>query len=400
MSLISRLLRPPLHHAFLLGPRGTGKTTWVRTSLPEALTVDLLDPTERRVLAAEPERLRERAIAAAARGPGSAGVTHVVVDEVQRVPELLDVVHALIESQFPLRFVLTGSSARKLRRGGANLLGGRAHDLRLHPFMAVELGDAFDLDRALRWGMLPLVVGAADPADQLRSFSSFYLDQEVRAEGFARDIGAFARFLEVMTFSQGAELNIAAVARETAVRASTVTGYVEVLEDLLLGFRLPVFRRRARRRLASHPKFYYFDCGVFRALRPTGPLDRPTEIGGAALEGLVAQHLRAWCDYRGRGDRLFTWRTRSGAEADFVVYGPDEFWGIEVKNGRHVRPEDLRGLRSFGDEYPEARRLLLHRGAHPELTAGILCLPVSDFLRRLHPDRPIAAAADWPDGTD
>ena len=395
MSLVPRLLRAPRDHAFLFGPRGTGKTTWLRASLPDAVMVDLLDANERRTLAAQPERLRERALDAVARRSESGEMTYVVVDEVQRVPALLDVVHSLIESRYPLRFVLTGSSARKLRRGGVNLLGGRASDLRLHPFLAAELGDDFDLDRALRWGMLPLVTAAEDPADRLRSFSSFYLDQEVRAEGFVRDIGAFSRFLEVMSFSHAAELNVAAVARETAVRASTVSGYVEILEDLLLGFRLPVFRRRARRRIASHPKFYYFDCGVFRTLRPMGSLDRPTEIRGTTLEGLVAQHLRAWCDYRNRGDRLFTWRTRSGAETDFVVYGPNGFWGIEVKHATNVRPEDLRGLRSFGDEYPEAGRLLLYRGPRRLLTAGVLCLPVADFLRRLHPDRPIASAADW-----
>lgn len=397
MSLVPRFLRAPRDHAFLFGPRGTGKTTWLRASLPDAVMVDLLDANERRTLAAQPERLRERVLQAAAHRSAAAGVTYVVVDEVQRVPALLDVVHALIESQYQLRFVLTGSSARKLRRGGVNLLGGRASDLRLHPFLAAELGDDFDLDRALRWGMLPLVTAAADPADRLRSFSSFYLDQEVRAEGFARDIGAFSRFLEVMSFSHGAELNIAAVARETAVRASTVSGYLEILEDLLLGFRLPVFRRRARRRIASHPKFYYFDCGVFRTLRPVGSLDRPTEIRGTTLEGLVAQHLRAWCDYRNRGDRLFTWRTRAGTETDFVVYGPDEFWGIEVKHATNVRPEDLRGLRAFGDEYPEARRLLLYRGDRRYLIGGVQCLSVSDFLRRLHPDHPIAMAVDWSD---
>ena len=264
--------------------------------------------------------------------------------------------------------------------------------------MAAELGDAFNLDAALRRGLLPLVVADADPESRLRSFSALYLDQEVRAEGLARDIGAFARFLEAMTFSQGAALNLSAVAREAAARVRTVTGYVEVLEDLLLAFRLPVFGKRARRRLAAHPKFFYFDCGVFRALRPAGPLDRPEEIGGAALEGLVAQHLRAFADYRGRGDRLFTWRTRSGLETDFVLYGPEDFWAVEVKNAARVRPEDLRGLRSFGDEYPEARRLLLYRGEHRLFTGGILCLPVADFLRRLHPARSLAAAADRAEG--
>ena len=401
MALTPRVFAPPVGSYFLFGPRGTGKTTWLRSSFPDALVVDLLDPDRYRTLSTRPEGLRDLVLGAVRRSSRPAGMTEVVVDEVQRTPELLPVVHGLIESELPVRFALTVStSARKLRRGGENLLGGRAADCQLHPFMAAELGDAFDLDAALRRGLLPLVVADADadPDSRLRSLPALYLDQEVRAEGLARDIGAFARFLEAMTFSQGAALNLSAVAREAAARVRTVTGYVEVLEDLLLAFRLPVFGKRARRRLAAHPKFFYFDCGVFRALRPAGPLDRPEEIGGAALEGLVAQHLRAFADYRGRGDRLFTWRTRSGLETDFVLYGPEDFWAVEVKNAARVRPEDLRGLRSFGDEYPEARRLLLYRGEHRLFTGGIPCLPVGDFLRRLHPARSLAAAADRAEG--
>ena len=392
MATTPRLFEPPPGSYFLLGPRGTGKTTWLRAALPDALFVDLLDPERQRTLSARPEELRDLVRGAAAgRPPGNR--VEVVVDEVQRAPELLSVVHGLIESDIPARFALTGSSARQLRRGGANLLGGRAADCRLHPFLAAELGDDFDLEAALDRGLLPLVRGSADPEAALGAFTSFYLEQEVRAEGLARNLGAFSRFLEAMTFSHGAELNLSAVAREAAVGVRTATGYLEVLEDLLLAFRLPVFRKRAKRRLAAHPKFFYFDSGVFRALRPKGPLDRPEEIDGAALEGLVAQHLRAYADYRGRGDRLFTWRTRAGLEVDFVLYGPDEFSAIEVKNASRIRPEDLRGLRAFGDEYPEARRLLLYRGEDRRVTDDILCLPVTDFLLNLHPSRTFEDAA-------
>ena len=392
MATTPRLFEPPPGSYFLLGPRGTGKTTWLRGALPDALFVDLLEPERQRTLSARPEELRDLVRGAAAGRPPDRRV-EVVVDEVQRAPELLPVVHGLIESDIPARFALTGSSARQLRRGGANLLGGRAADCRLHPFLAAELGDDFDLDAALDRGLLPLVRGSADPEAALGAFTSFYLEQEVRAEGLARNLGAFSRFLEAMTFSHGAALNLSAVAREAAVGVRTATGYLEVLEDLLLAFRLPVFRKRAKRRLAAHPKFFYFDTGVFRALRPKGPLDRPEEIGGAALEGLVAQHLRAYADYRRQGDRLFTWRTRAGLEADFVLYGPDEFSAIEVKNASRIRPEDLRGLRAFGDEYPEARRLLLYRGEDRRVTADILCLPVTDFLRNLHPSQTFEDAA-------
>jgi predicted AAA+ superfamily ATPase len=309
-----------------------------------------------------------------------------VVDEVQRIPDLLHVVHDLIGKRTPHRFILTGSSARKLRRGGVNLLGGRAVVRTMHPFLAAEL-PRFDLAQSLRIGLLPLVVTAPAPEDVLAAYATLYLEQEVQAEGLVRNIGSFARFLEVVSFSHGSVLNLSNVARESAVTRKSVEGYLEILEDLLLAFRLPVFTRRARRETSAHPKFYLFDTGVFRSLRPHGPLDRPEEIEGAALEGLVAQHLRAWVAYGTGKDALFFWRTRSGVEVDFVLYGPTGLWAFEVKNTRSVRPEDLRALRAFGDEYPEARLILLYRGKDRLRIDKVLCLPVGEFLNHLRPDR-------------
>ncbi len=229
------------------------------------------------------------------------------------------------------------------------------------------------------------MLSSRDPESALAAYAGLYVEREVRAEGLARDIGSFSRFLEAAAFSHATALNISAVARECETSRSTVAGYLELLEDLLLAFRLPVFTRRAKRRLAAHPRFYYFDCGLFRSLRPAGPLDRPAEIGGRALEGLVAQHLRAWLAYSGSDARLYYWRTRSGTEVDFVVYGTEGIWAFEVKNTGRVRPEDLRGLAAFGDEYPEARRVLLYRGPDRLAVNDILCLPVEGFLARLHP---------------
>ncbi|MFV1995938.1 MAG: ATP-binding protein, partial [Verrucomicrobiales bacterium] len=218
--------------------------------------------------------------------------------------------------------------------------------------MAAELGERFDLEVALRQGMLPVVWAAHDPSAALDAYNGLYLREEVQMEGLVRNIGSFARFLEAMSFSHAAVLNLSNVSRECQVSRKTVEGYVEVLEDLLLGFRLPVFSRRANRALAAHPKYYYFDAGVFRANRPAGPLDAPEEIDGAALEGLVAQHLRAWCDYSGADHRLYFWQTRSKVEVDFVVYGNSGLYAVEVKNSGRVRPEDLRALKSFGEDYP------------------------------------------------
>ena len=252
--------------------------------------------------------------------------------------------------------------------------------------MASEL-DRFEFDAALARGLLPLVVAAERPDDVLRAYASLYLDEEVRLDGWARNVGAFARFLEAISFSHAAVLNIANVARECEVERKTVAAYIEVLEDLLLSFRMPVFTRRAKRDTSTHSKFFLFDAGVFRSLRPTGPLDRPEEIDGAALEGLVAQHLRPWLAYRGGDAGLFFWRTRSGVEVDFVVYGAAGFWAIEVKNAARVRPEDLRGLEAFGTDYPQAELIMLFRGTRRERRDRVWILPVEDFLRALNPAR-------------
>lgn len=377
MNIVSRFYDIPRESFFLFGPRGTGKSTWLRAQLPDALYLDLLEPVLHRRLAARPERLRDLL-------SGAAGADTVVIDEIQRVPELLSVVHSVLEEPSPPRFVLTGSSVRKLRRGDVNLLGGRALHQTLHPFMAAELPD-FDLGRALRVGLVPLIVDASAPERTLDAYASLYIDQEVRAEGLTRDVGAFARFLEAISFSHGGQLNLASVARECEVSRRMVEAYVGILEDLLMSFRLPVFRKRAKRATVARDKFYLFDAGVFRSLRPTGPLDRPGEIDGQALEGLVAQHLRAWAAYSPHDASLFFWRTRAGSEVDFVVYGRHGFHALEVKNARRVHSADLRALRTFRTDYPEADAAILYRGRERLRIDGIWCLPVGDFLREMVP---------------
>lgn len=382
MELVRRFFQEPEGSYFLFGPRGTGKSTWIGQRYPEALVVDLLEPEALRRLAARPERLEELVEANPDRSP-------VVVDEVQKVPALLDVVHRLIESNRGYRFVLTGSSARKLRRAGVDLLAGRAVNRNLHPFMAAELGDGFELHRALRLGMLPVVRSSLSPQESLDAYITLYLQQEVQAEGLLRRIGDFARFLETLSFSHGGLLNVSEVARECQVGRKTVEGYMSVAEDLLVAFLLPVFSQRAKRQLVAHRKFYFFDAGVFRSLRPHGPLDRPGEIEGGALEGLVCQHLRAWVDYAAADARLFFWRTRAGSEVDFVLYGADVFAAIEVKNGGTVRASDLRSLKAFGRDYPEARLVLLYRGQERLKVESVLCLPCEQFLRDLIPGKPL-----------
>lgn len=380
MAYVTRLLAPGRDHYFLLGPRGTGKTLWCRHQYPAAHRIDLLDPSVLRRYSARPEYLAE----VLAANPDK---KHIVIDEIQKLPVLLEMVHLLIERKGGQQFILTGSSARKLRRQGVNLLGGRAVQKRMHPYLAVELGSQFKLEKALRQGMLPVVWAAADPLAVLDAYSALYLHEEVQMEGLVRNIGGFTRFLQAMSFAHGAVLNVTNVAREAQVSRKTVEGYLEILEDLLLGFRLPVFSHRARRELASHPKFYFFDAGVFRANRPAGPLDSPSELDGAALEGLVAQHLHAWCDYSTGKHELHYWQTRSRTEIDFVVYGESGLYAIEVKNARQVKPADLTALRSFGADYPQSQRYLLYRGSDRIKRDGVLCLPCEEFLLGLKPDQ-------------
>jgi predicted AAA+ superfamily ATPase len=373
MAFIPRIFEPGSDHFFLLGPRGTGKTLWCTHHYPHALRIDLLDPEIIRQFSARPERLIELV-------EGNPAKPQVIVDEVQKLPSLLEVVHLLIERKTGQQFILTGSSARKLRRHGVNLLGGRAAQKHLHPYLAVELGKRFALNAALRQGMLPLVWAAADPDSTLKAYNGLYLREEVRMEGLVRNAGSFARFLEAMSFSHASVLNLSNVSRECQVSRKTVEGYLEILEDLLLGFRLHVFTKRAKRELAAHPKFYYFDAGVFRANRPVGPLDAPQEIDGLALEGLVAQQLRAWCDYSAGGHTLYFWQTRSQVEVDFIIYGESGLYALEVKNSTQVRPEDLRSLRSFGEDYPESQRFLVYRGQERFKRDGVTCLPCEAFL--------------------
>ena len=382
MESVIRFFKVPKQSFFLFGPRGTGKSYWTKENLLDALRLDLLDPETYRSFSARPERLRESI-------EGNPQKSRIVIDEVQKVPELLSVVHGLIEKNRKLQFILTGSSSRKLKRSGVDLMAGRALNLTLHPFMAAELGTRFSLSEGLKRGSLPLVLGAPDPDATLNGYVGLYLREEVQAEGLVRNIGNFSRFLEAISFSQGAVLNMNNVARDCEVERKTVEGFVEILEDLLLAFRVPVFTKRAKRELVSHPKFYFFDSGVFRSIRPKGPLDRPEETDGAALEGLVVQHLRAWIAYRGKDNSLFYWRTRSGAEVDSVIYGEDGLWAIEVKNNKRIRLEDLRSLKAFKEDYPASIVLLLYRGSEKLKMGDIQCIPVDEFLKQLRPDKGI-----------
>ncbi len=374
-AVFARDLRLPSRESFFLfGPRGTGKSTWVSEVLPSAFRLDLLDLATYAELLQHPSRL-EAMIAAS-------GASDVLIDEVQRLPALLDEVHRLIEKK-KLRFALTGSSARKLRRGGANLLAGRARTIAMHPLTAAELGSSFDLARSLRLGHLPTAYTAHDGANYLRSYVGTYLREEVQAEALTRNLEAFSRFLTSASFSQASVLSISNIAREVGLNRKTVETYFDLVEDLLLAVRLPVFTRRAKRAMTAHPKFFFFDAGVFRTLRPRGPLDIGEEIDGAALETLVMQELRATNENLSLGYELSYWHTRDHREVDFVLYGERGLVAIEVKRSSQYREADLAALRLFRTDYAPARCHLFYGGTRAYEVDGIRVWPLAKALPAL-----------------
>jgi len=372
--MYNRLLALPKNKSVMLfGPRGTGKTTWVKSMLPDSIYIDLLKTNIYRRLLADPERLAEYI--------PDGYKDYVVLDEVQRVPELLNVVHRLIEEK-KIKFVLTGSSARKLREGGHNLLAGRALVRNMYPLTAVELGKDFNLKLALKRGMLPMAQ-EKDELDYLESYVSVYLDQEVQREGLVRSLGDFYRFLEVASMSQGQQLNVSNVAREAGIGRTVIIGYFKILNDLLLSYSIPSFTKRAKRRLVSAPKFYFFDVGVYRTIRPVGPYDTTSEISGLCLESLVGQELLAQNDLGKWGYKIYYFRTASGVEVDFVLYGKKGIVGIEVKLSNKFQTSMLNGLKSFKKDYPEAKLYLFYGGKEKLYVDGVTILPVEDVLSDL-----------------
>jgi uncharacterized protein len=375
--MLQRQLVRPKSSFFLLGPRGTGKTTWVRAELPKAHGVDLLDEARYQSYLVDPSRFAAE-LRAVPLG------SWVVVDEVQRLPGLLNEVHRAIEER-RLRFALTGSSARKLRRGGTNLLGGRARQVTMFPFVPEEIGSSFRLDRALQHGTLPLVWDADEPEPTLKAYAQAYIKEEIQAEGVARNLSGFARFLPIAGLMHGQSLNVASLARDAGVARQTVAGYVQILEDTLLAATLDSFQARLRVRERRHPKFYFVDAGIARAVK--GQLGTLTsEERGPLLEGFVFMLLRFYRERAELYDDIGYWAPTEAhaTEVDFVISRRKERAAIEVKATRTVRPADLRGLRAIADLPGLRRRVLVYLGRERlVMPDGIEAWPFADFARAL-----------------
>lgn len=361
-----RLLAKKSH--FMLGPRQTGKTTLVREQLQGVQTYDLLDSAVFVTLSQRPGQLGEEI------GPST---KYIVIDEIQRIPELLHELHRLIESR-GIRFLLTGSSARKLRRGGVNLLGGRARTVYIHPFSWKELGTLFDLQRALSAGLLPPHYFSDDPVADLRAYAGTYLQQEIMAEGATRNIPAFSRFLKVAALSNASVVNFTNVANDSQVPRTTVYEYFEVLRDTLVLHELPAWRKSVTRKPLVSSKYYFFDVGVVGSLQ--GRQFHPgTPEYGEAFETYIMHELVCHRDYVS-GESLTFWRSASGYEVDFII---GDHTAIEVKAKKNVSAVDLRSLRALAEEGIMRRYLSVSMESRTRYVDGITILPYGKFLEAL-----------------
>jgi predicted AAA+ superfamily ATPase len=375
--MFTRRFPTPDRSFFLFGPRGTGKSTWIGTAIEATARYDLLDVAESIRLAADPGLLARETSHVPAGG-------WVAIDEIQKVPALLDEVHRLIETR-RLRFVLSGSSARKLRRGGTNLLAGRADMRRLYPLVSAELGSSTDIDRMIEYGSLPLAVTGSDPKAFLKSYALAYLQEEIRAEALTRNLGGFARFLEVAARQNAQVTNAAGIARDVGVSRQSVQNWFAILIDTLLGSWLPAWKLKRATKQVAHPKFYLFDSGVVRALSGRLPYPASPEERGGLLETLVHNELSAYLEYSGLGYPLFFWRTPDGVEVDFLCETASGYTAIEVKAATGWRSAASRGpLRLAAELGPRKVRCFgVYLGSREAFYEPCRVLPVADFLRRL-----------------
>ncbi len=370
-------IKPLLKHSslFLFGPRQTGKTSYLKEIFPTAKFYNLLDQRTFRQLSAYPEELRQTL---------NKTDRLVIVDEVQKLPVLLDEVQDLIEQDKELRFILTGSSARKLMSGRANLLGGRALLCKMHPLVYPEF-DTHDLDRRLCFGSLPAVYLSEIPEELLDAYAGTYLREEIQAEGIARNIGSFARFLQVAALTNGQVVNFSKVGSDAQVAPRTVQNYYEVLTDTLIGTLLPPFQLKNTRKAISTPKFYFFDIGVVNSLKGQFSIAPKTAEYGQALEHLIFCELQAYLDYNRFKNKLSFWRTHTGLEVDFIV---GNSLAIEVKASARVRDTDLSPLRTLSAETKLSQRLVVSNEPLERITSdGIRIMPVESFLTNLWSDK-------------
>ena len=357
---------------FLFGARQTGKTTILHQQFPDAIFFDLLNTSIK-------DRLRRRPVILYETLKDKPAGTLIIIDEIPEVPELLNEVHRLIV-ECRLVFILCGSSARKLKRKGHNTLGGRAFPVYLYPLVSAEIPD-FEIDRAVTYGMIPSHYLAKRPERLLEGYIDIYLKEEIKEEALVRNLDAFQRFLEVAALTDGEIINNNNIAQECGVHATTVSAYFDILEDTLIGYRIPAYTKVMQRRLVQAPRFYYFDIGITNHLLHRKELVRGTPDYGHAFEHLVIQEIQAYLDYHDYEDSLAYWRTDGGYEVDAVL--GDAKVAIEIKSTDEVQSRHTKGLKAFMEDFPDTRPIIVSRDRSPRTLNGIEILPVREFLKML-----------------
>jgi predicted AAA+ superfamily ATPase len=368
---------------FLLGPRQTGKSTYLKTAYPNALYINLLKNSEFKLYSKNPEKIQD----VVKYFIENSDQRIVIIDEVQRLPDLLNEVHDLIEFDKSLRFILTGSSARKLKRGGANLLGGRASLYHMYPICYPEL-DSKDVKKWTQRfliGALPSIINSKNPLSDLKDYVGLYLREEVLAEGLTRSIENFSRFLDFAALINAEQVNFTAIGSDAQISPSTVRDYFEILSDTLIGHTLPAFLSTKKRKAMSTGKFYLFDCGVVNSIIGRKDITQGTPEYGKMMEQAVFIELKTYLDYKKSDKKLEYWRSTSQFEVDFLVYSSlNDIVAIEVKGGANPSKKDFKGILALEEEFPLLRKLIVCNAELPQKTKeGIEILPIAEFLKKL-----------------
>ena len=378
LTMFTRELKRIENSAFLLGPRGTGKSTWIQENYTDHVVVyDLLNTSELIRLSRDPALLYQET----AHLPHG---TWVVIDEIQKIPLLLNEVHRIIEEK-KIKFILSGSSARKLRESGVNLLAGRALTYNLFPLVSKEVGFALDMDRQIAYGMLPNAFMATRPQKYLQAYAETYLKEEIREEALTRNFGNFARFLEIAARQNGQITNTTAIARDAGVARQTVQGYFEILIDTLIGYWHFPWKLKRTTKQVSLPKFYFFDPGVVRALSGRLPYPATPEESGPLFECFLFNEIRAYLHYTERDYPFYFWRSHNGVEVDIVLETSRGYIAIELKNSNRWEKKFNRGLHRLSEEFGKSKVWLfgVFRGPRPIMIDSVPVYPALDFLRRL-----------------
>jgi len=357
---------------FLWGARQTGKSTLLKNTFPNARYIDLLKSDDFERFSRRPALLREELEAVVES-------QLIIIDEIQKIPQLLDEVHWLIVNR-DFRFILSGSSARKLKRSGANLLGGRAISNKLFPLVSAEIPD-FNLIRAANNGMLPRHYTIENAQKRLQAYIGDYLQEEIRAEALIRNLTSFTRFLEVAALTSGEMVNYLNIATDCGVSAPTIKEYFSILEETMIGYMIPAFTEKSKRRVVHAPRFYYFDVGIVNYLLKRKSLQPGSTDFGKAFEHLIIQEIIAYLSYSENDNHLSYWRTSSGFEVDAVI-GKAKV-AIEIKSSKEVQSKHIKGLKIFKDEFPEVRLIMVSLDANPRLMNGVEVLPAELFLKKL-----------------